>query len=100
MPKSEFCIMPESPYYGVERFPRSHRHEVFFGNGKRELSIKYGLVVFLTPELHNMSGAGVHYNRDFDLLIKRIGQRAAMDYYSWTVKDFIAVFGKNYLEGE
>lgn len=99
MRKNEFCIMPESPFYSVERFPNSHRHEVFFGSGRRELSIRYGLIVFLAPELHNMSSAGVHFNRDFDLLLKRIGQQAAMEHYDWTAQDFIAVFGRNYLEG-
>ena len=93
----EFCIMPEDPEYSTWRFPGSHRHEVFFGRGHRQRSIDLGLVVFLRPERHNMSNAGVHFNRDFDLYLKRIGQKAAMDYYGWDTTAFIKVFGRNYL---
>ncbi len=95
--KDEFCIMPPSPYYKTERFPGSHRHEVFYGTANRQKSIKYGLVVFLTPEAHNMSDKGIHANREFDLYVKRIAQRAAMEKYGWTIDDFRAIFGKNYL---
>lgn len=94
----EFCIMPKSNLYETERREGLHRHEVFFGTGNRKKSIEYGLVVFLTPEMHNMSNFGVHFNRDFDLQLKEIGQRAAMEYYDWTVQDFIREFGANYID--
>ena len=97
MSKTELCIMPPSDLYSTERYGNLHRHEVFFGSGKRQLSIDYGLVVFLTPEMHNVSNYGVHYNREFDLELKRIGQEAAMQYYGWTTEKFIKIFGKNYL---
>lgn len=96
MIKQEFCIMPPSPLYENKRSGNLHRHEVFFGNNRKK-SIDYGLVVFLTPEMHNMSNAGVHFNRELDLELKRIGQKAAMEYYGWTIEDFIRIFGKNYL---
>ena len=96
MANEEFCIMPENPYYSIARFSGLHRHEVFFGVN-RQKSIKYGLVVFLTPELHNMSDKGVHFNKEFDLYLKKIGQEAAMKYYNWNKEDFIRIFGKNYL---
>lgn len=92
----EFCIMPPSPLYSTERFSGAHRHEVFFG-ANRQKSIEYGLVVFLTPAMHNMSNKGVHFNREFDLRLKQIGQRAAMERYGWTVDEFIKIFGRNYL---
>ena len=92
----EFSIMPASDLYETERNGELHRHEVFFGKN-RQKSIKYGLVVFLKPEMHNMSSCGVHYNHDFDVTLKRIGQQAAMDCYGWTVERFIDEFGKNYL---
>ena len=97
MSKQEFCIMPKSDLYSTERYGNLHRHEIFFGSGKRQLSIDYGLVVFLTPEMHNMSNNGVHFNRAFDLELKRLGQQAAMEYYGWTTQEFIKIFGKNYL---
>ena len=89
--------MPKNYMYSTERTPLLHRHEVFFGTANRKKSIKDGLVVFLTPEMHNMSNKGVHFNREFDLFLKRIGQQAWMDYYGKTTADFIREYGKNYL---
>lgn len=94
--KKEFCIMPENPHYATERFDGAHRHEVFYGS-YRQTSIKYGLVVFLTPEMHDMSNKGVHFNTEFNLYLRRIGQKAAMKHYGWTKEQFIKIFGKNYL---
>lgn len=95
--KEEFCIMPEHYLYETKRRPGLHRHEVFFGTANRQKSIKLGLVVFLKPELHNASPDGVHFNRALNFELKRIGQRAAMRYYKWSVEDFIREFGRNYL---
>ena len=97
MSKEEFCIMPPNPMYSTTRLPMLHRHEVFFGTANRQKSIKDGLVVFLAPEMHNMSNRGVHFNREFDLFLKRIGQQAWMDYYGKTTEDFIQEYGRNYL---
>jgi hypothetical protein len=47
--------------------------------------------------MHNMSAHGVHFNHEFDMALKRIGQQAAMDYYGWSVEQFREIFGKNYL---
>lgn len=88
--------MPESDLYSTERQEGLHRHEVFYGIN-RQKSIKYGLVVFLTPEKHNMSNAGVHFNAEFNLMLRKIGQKAAMDYYKWDISEFRQIFGKNYL---
>ena len=89
--------MPFNPNYSTERtVVHCHRHEVFFGPN-RQKSIKDGLVVFLSPEMHNMSNHGVHFNREFDLYLKRIGQQAWMEHYKKTVEDFIREYGKNYL---
>jgi hypothetical protein len=89
--------MPESPLYATERFAGSHRHEVFFGTGNRQKSIKLGLFVFLTPEMHNMSDNGVHFNKAFDFELKQIGQKAAMETYGWSIDDFRREFGRNYI---
>lgn len=90
----EFSIMPKSALYSTERLSGYHRHEVFFGRN-RQLSIKYGLVVFLPPELHNMSDMGVHFNPEFDKTLKKMGQIAFEKVYP--DKDFREIFGKNYL---
>ena len=93
----EFCILPPGDNYSTVRTTKyCHRHEVFFG-ANRQKSIKYGLVVFLTPEMHNMSNKGVHFNREFDLYLKRIGQKAWQDYYNKTKEDFLKEFKRSYL---
>lgn len=93
----EYSIMPEcSKYYNVRR-EGLHRHEIFYGSLYRRRSIEDGLVVFLPPELHNMSDKGVHFNKKFDLELKQLGQQVAMDYYGWTEQDFIDRYGKSYL---
>ena len=96
--KEEFCIMPDNPpYWRNSRGNGLHRHEVFFGTANRQKSIRDGLVIFLTPELHNMSNKGIHFNRNFDIAAKRSGERAWLDYYGKTIDDFIKEYGKNYL---
>lgn len=93
----EFSIMPQSPIYSTERHGNLHRHEIFYGTSNRKKSIRDGLVVFLSPAMHNMSDNGVHFNREFDIYLKQIGQKAWMDHYGKTVDDFIRDYGKNYL---
>ena len=44
-----------------------------------------------------MSNKGVHFNHEFDLYLKRIGQKAWQDYYNKTKEDFIKEFKRNYL---
>lgn len=91
--------MPDNPpYWRNYRFKGSHRHEVFFGIRNRKKSIEDGLVIFLMPELHNMSKKGIHYNWDFDLYAKQEGEKAWLKYYNKTIDDFIDTYGKNYLE--
>ena len=85
--------MPHSPIYSTVRCGNLHRHEVFYGTANRQKSV----VVFLTPEMHNMSNQGVHFNRAFDIHLKQIGQQAWMDYYGKTKEDFIKEYGRNYL---
>lgn len=98
MSKEEFCIMPNNPHYSTERTPLyCHRHEVMFGTANRRKSIRDGLVVFLTPEMHNMSNKGVHFNRAFDLYLKRIAERTWCEYYGKTIADFIREYGKNFI---
>ncbi len=97
MKKKEFCIMPKDTFWETERKEGLVRHEVFFGRGKRELSIEDGLVIFITPALHNMSDIGIHFNRDFDLYAKRIAEKTWIEYYNKTEEDFIKRYGKSYL---
>lgn len=74
-----------------------HIHEVFFGYGKRDLSIKYGLCVCLCSRHHNGGNESVHFNKVLDNKLKAHAQKIAMDKYGWNTAEFIRIFGKNYL---
>lgn len=96
--KIEICIMNDNPpLWRNKRFNGSHRHEVFFGTRNRQKSIDDGLVVFLTPEMHNMSNKGVHYNKEFRDMMQKEAQKIWMMYYNKSTEDFIKRYGKNYL---
>lgn len=72
-----------------------HRHHIF-GGGRRSISDRYGLWVWLSPEWHNMSGHGVHFNHDLDLRLKREAQAAFEAQHSRQA--WMDLLGKNYLE--
>ena len=69
-----------------------HKHHIYFG-ANRKVSDKLGLWVWLCARHHNMSDEGVHFNREFDLELKRLGQ----DIYSKNHDDFMEQIGRSYL---
>lgn len=93
----EISIMPKSELYCTERKIGLDRHEVFFGSGKRQLSIDYGLFIFLTPEMHNMDfKEGIHFNELFRLKVQKIAQITFEELYGH--EKFMQLFGQNYIE--
>lgn len=72
------------------------KHHLFFGNPDRQLSEKYGLWVWIEHTHHiKMSPYKTpHNNRELDLKLKIIGQRAFEKAYPEL--NFIEIFGKNY----
>lgn len=78
-------------------------HHVF-GGSMRKKSDKLGLVVRLCHDCHNeppkqgVHTGGVHFNKAKMDYLHRVGQRAAMKHYNWTVDEFRREFYKNYLE--
>ena len=103
----EKCIMPDNPpwwrnYEAVKtQRERYHRHEVFYGPNRKH-SIEDGLVIFLTPNQHNMGNEGIHFNAEYDLYAKREAQRTWEQTYrsdrtESTRTAFIARYGKSYL---
>ena len=72
-----------------------HIHEVFYGRGKRQLSIKYGCCVGLCAWHHNGSKEGVHFNKYLDTKLKKFSQKKFMEHYPEL--NFVKIFGKNYL---
>lgn len=75
-----------------------HLHHVFYGTGRRKISDKYGLTVWLCANHHNMSDYGVHTCTEVDKKVKQWAQKKAMKHYAWSREDFIKIVGKNYLE--
>ena len=72
-----------------------HKHHIY-GAANRKNSEKYGFWVWLSPEWHNMSDHGVHFNRKFDLKLKQDCQRKFEALYGHD--KFMEVFHRNYLE--
>lgn len=72
-----------------------HEHHVFYGTSNRKNSEKYGLKVYLCPAHHNMSHDSVHFNKDYDEIVKITAQRVFEKDH--TREEFISIFGKNYL---
>lgn len=73
-------------------------HHVFGGNGRRSISEKYGFIVPLTNDEHNMSNTGVHFNRELDLMLKRDCQKKFEESHSH--EEFMRIIKRNYLGEE
>ena len=72
-------------------------HHVFNKSEKKK-SEKYGLLVYLHhSKCHIFGKNSVHQNNELNNKLKAIAQRKAMERYGWTVDEFRAIFGKNYL---
>lgn len=94
-PKVELCIMPHDTFYKTKRENGLVRHEVFFGRKQRDLSIKYGLVIFIKSEEHEGNTKAIHQDIKLDEKIKQIAQREFVKVYPEL--NFREIFGKNYL---
>lgn len=71
-----------------------HKHHVY-GGANRRISEENGFYIYLIPELHNMSDKGIHFNKEFDLMIKR---KCQAEYEkTHTRSEFMALIGRNYL---
>lgn len=95
--KEEFCIMPCDVRWSTVRLAGLHKHHIFGGCPNRSHSDEDGLVIFLTPEDHNMSNKGIHANREFDLYAKRKAQLRWMEFYGKTEEQFRRRYGKSWL---
>lgn len=69
-----------------------------FGGANRKLSEKYGLVVPLCHHRCHESGSmAVHRSAETAQRLHEWGQRKAMEEQGWSIAEFRAVFGRNYL---
>ena len=73
------------------------RHHVF-GAAHRDLSDRLGLVVDLCAWCHREGPDAAHRSAETMQLLHEYGQRKAMHDFGWTVEEFQARFGKNYLD--
>lgn len=74
------------------------RHHIF-GGSRRNLSEKYGAVVDLCHDRCHENGPGAaHRCAQTAQLLHEYGQRKVMREQGWTVEQFMAVFGKNYID--
>lgn len=76
-----------------------HNHHIYFGNGIRKISEKQGFKVWLCAAHHNMSDAGVHYNKKLDTTLKQMCQLASYE-KTHSREEFVRLIGRNYLGGE
>ena len=72
-----------------------HKHHIY-GGGRRKQSEKYGCWCYLCGKHHNLSNAGVHFDKEFDLNLKRYCQSILMMLNGWTKERFVEVFGRSY----
>lgn len=80
--------------FRCKKYRPTEEHHIF-GGPNRKLSEKYGLKVHLCHFCHNEKPDGVHFNRENELELKRIGQREFEKAYPNI--DFLQTFGRNYL---
>ena len=73
-----------------------HRHHIYGGVGRRDLSERWGCWCYLCARHHNMSDASVHFNRQLDFRLKQECQKR-WEVEHGTREEFVRTFGRNYL---
>jgi len=71
-----------------------HCHHIY-GGANRKNSEANGFKVWLCGKHHNLSNAGVHFNRQLDLQLKELCQRQFEETHSR--EEFMRIIGKNYI---
>ena len=100
--KEEKCIMNDNPpYWRNFRFNGSERHEVFEGrSGNRNKSIKDGLVIFTTSELHRTGKFSIHLSSkqwEEKTHMKATAEKIWCEVYNKTPEEFRKTYGRNYI---
>ena len=88
-------ILQDDDFCFVCGDPNTETHHVLFGSANRKLSDQYGLTVCLCSQ-HHRGRDGVHFNRPFDITLKKYAQVRFKAVYGANT-DFQRVFGRNYL---
>ena len=95
MGKPKSIITDDMEHCFVCGSPNIQIHHGIYGTANRKLSDKYGLVIPLCQE-HHTGSAGIHFNKDFDIALKKLAQERFEAVYGANMR-FVDVFGKNYL---
>ena len=74
-----------------------HKHHIYPGNGRRQISEREGCWCYLCYRHHNGSNHGVHFDKELDMMLRKECEIKWMQKNNATVEDFIATFGVNYL---
>lgn len=72
-----------------------HKHHIYPGTANRKLSERWGCWCYLCAYHHNMSAAGVHFNRAKDLELKQTCQKLFEEKHGH--EKFVTVFGRSWL---
>jgi hypothetical protein len=79
------------------RFDQLEGHHIF-GGANRKRSERYGLKVQLCVECHRTGPEAAHRSAATAQKLHERGQRIYMREHQATIQDFIAAFGRNYLD--
>lgn len=72
-------------------------HHVFSGIN-RKWSEKYGLTVYLHhSKCHIFGRESVHVNTEVRAALQAVVQKRAMEYYGWTIEQWLEIFGRSFL---
>lgn len=74
-------------------------HHIFGGPFRRKAT-KYKLTVKLCPWCHRIDPDSAHNSAETRYYLHQYGQRKAMAEQGWSKADFVAEFGRNYLDDE
>lgn len=91
-----YLCMKLNQDYSVK--PYTEEHHCINGNGRRPLSEKYGLKVYLCREHHTIGEQAVHQNAEIAAVLKDDAQRAFEKHFPDL--NFMAIFSKNYKMGD
>lgn len=83
-------------------FPYVHKHHIYPGIGRREMSEHFGLWVYLCPRHHNQAGSyvavhsGMPDGKEIDHKLRVLGPQKFEETH--TREEWHRYFGKSYLE--
>lgn len=73
------------------------RHEVYFGSSNRQVSIKWGFVIYLPHFLHNTNyTTSIHRDEKFCKMVQADYEQMAYD-KGWTKQEFYDTFKEHFI---